>query len=429
MSLATEEDWVLEGSPSPDEATAASQVPAKTIVLIEFLMSGHHAGWLVQFAVSLLRAGFQVYCFCPDPEWMKSQIHALPPAMASRFRSGALAQAVFPDLRPKQVRSSAEAFFRWRAAAKAIRNAGCSPDLVFFAMFDSLLGVGLTPSLVDGLFPFPWVGLYFHPRYERAGPGAERQPFRRADFSLHATNCRGVAILDEGVADKMRRYMKSKPVSVLPDFVIPAEESPITGWISGIRDRAAGRTIVVAAGSLEKRKGISTLLRLSRREDAAEFFFVFAGSLAVSTFDAEELRMWEEASSSPLGNTFQHPERIESDSEFDQLIAAGDIVYAAYHNFRHSSNLLAKAARFRKPIIVSQGFCMEERARKYSLGAVVLQDDVADSLSALRVLREELKTGARSQEREEGWARYTSDHSVACFEARLAEMLPLAAVT
>lgn len=423
LNLASEDERVAE---PPDTANTPARAHPRTVVLVEYLMSGHHAGWLVQFARSLLGAGCKVHCLCPDPAWVAGQISAHSPESASMFRVGKLDQAVFQFLHPKQLRSSAEAFFRWRAAARAIQESGCNPDLVFFSMFDSLLGVGLTPALVDTLFPFPWMGLYFHPRYERADSGAARPPFRRSDFSLHARNCRGVAILDEGIEDAMRRYVKPKPVFVLPDFIIPSERLPVAGWISEIRKRAGDRTVVVAAGSLEKRKGISTLLRLARRQDASEFYFVFAGKLAACTFDADDLRMWKEAASGPMGNIYQHPGKIESDSEFDQLIAAGDIVYAAYHNFRHSSNLVAKAAHFQKPIVVSRGFCMEERVRRYSLGAVVQQDDENESLDALRTLREELRNGTHRREREAGCARYTQEHSIERFEQRLGEMLPVA---
>ena len=131
--------------------------------------------------------------------------------------------------------------------------------------------------------------------------------------------------------------------------------------------------------------------------------------------------MWREALARPPENCVLRPGRIESDSEFDQLIAAADIVYAAYHDFRHSSNLLAKAARFRHPVVVSRGYCMEERVRRFSLGEVVEQDNEDESLAALRALRREIDVVPPA--RETGFNAYLREHSIARFEERLRDLL------
>lgn len=234
-----------------------------------------------------------------------------------------------------------------------------------------------------------------------------------------------MAVLDEGAAAGLRRYLR-KPVVTLPDFIVPAEAGPPAAWVEQLRARAAGRSIVVAAGSLTQRKGISTLLRLALK-DTGEFLFVFAGQFARDQFTPADGAMWEQAIANPPGNCVLRLGRIESDGEFDQLIAASNIVYAAYHDFKHSSNLLAKAARFRRPVVVSRGYLMEERVRRFSLGEVVAQDDEAASLAALRSLRQEIKNGIVPPARETGFDAYQREHSLERLEERLRELLAVTA--
>jgi hypothetical protein len=61
-------------------------------------------------------------------------------------------------------------------------------------------------------------------------------------------------------------------------------------------------------------------------------------------------------------------------------------LFAAYLNFPHSSNLLTKSALLEKPIIVSEGFLMAERVKKYRMGKVIPEGNVKDGLAAMMSL-------------------------------------------
>ncbi len=381
------------------------------VVLVDFVMSGHHQAWLLQFARSFLNAGCGVHCLCPEPDWMVREIARVAPG--APFTAGFVGRPRLPRIPFPRLRNAAEALLRWRATARAIKS---KPGLVFFAMFDGLFEFGVTPRLVDWLFPHPWAALYFHPGYERT-KGNPRRP--RSDSCLRARNCRAVAVLDHGAAEGLRRYLVSKPVIPFPDFIIPSEKSPSAPWIEEIRARAGDRSVVVSAGALTQRKGIATLLRLARRPDVTEFFFVFAGRFGRDTFTPEEQALWEEALARPPENCLLRFGKIETDSAFDQLIAASDIVYAAYHDFRHSSNLIGKAARFRRPIVVSRGYCMEEWVRRFSLGAVVEERNEEESLAALRALR-------REPDAPRDFEGYMREHSLERFEEQLGALLAAA---
>ena len=97
------------------------------------------------------------------------------------------------------------------------------------------------------------------------------------------------------------------------------------------------------------------------------------------------------------------------------------MLYSAYRNFRHSSNILTKAALFEKPVIVSRGHLMAERVERFRLGVAIEQDSAAECAGALRRL-----CGADRPSAGAGASRfddYLRRHSQASFRAQLAELL------
>ena len=97
------------------------------------------------------------------------------------------------------------------------------------------------------------------------------------------------------------------------------------------------------------------------------------------------------------------------------------MVYAAYKDFPNSSNILTKAAVLKKPVIVSDGYVMAERVRKYGLGEVVTEGDAEDIAKTLkRMLAEGYSENLESRAR---WDEYHSVHAVErlpeCFEQLL----------
>ncbi len=392
----------------------------KTIALVDYQMDGHHGGWLLQFAETLLRQGNRVVCLSPEPEWMLREVQARAPDFAGAFSGIELHNAVFPRIPTVRLREFFETVARWRKLAALIdKHMSRPPDVVCFGMLDGLLTIGLTPRLLTALFPHRWTGIYFHPRAERLHASRRPRPaFLRSDYALQAANCSAVGILDEGIVESVARFVKPKPVLVFPDFSIPAPQSrQVPAWISGIRARAGTRTIVGCIGALSQRKGIFTLLRLVGRKEMADFFFVFAGRFIDSKITAEQRQQWKSLVTNPPDNCLIRPESIPSDTAFDRLIDTCDVLYAAYHRFPHSSNLLVKAAQFRKPIIVSKGYCMEERARKFSLGPTITEDSDQECLAALQSLRDDLSKP--DYQPSEGFERYFQEHST----TRLAESL------
>ena len=92
------------------------------------------------------------------------------------------------------------------------------------------------------------------------------------------------------------------------------------------------------------------------------------------------------------------------------IYAVSDVVVAAYRAFPNSSNALTKAAVFERPIVVSEGYLMAERVRKYRLGEVVPEGDVGALVGAIKkMVKPEYGNHLRSQAR---WEDYRQAHSV-----------------
>jgi len=58
----------------------------------------------------------------------------------------------------------------------------------------------------------------------------------------------------------------------------------------------------------------------------------------------------------------------------NEYIDHADLIFAAYEDFPHSSNILTKAAAFNKFVLVNEGYLMAERIRNYQIGLVIQQN-------------------------------------------------------
>ncbi|ABQ27934.1 glycosyltransferase family protein [Geotalea uraniireducens] len=350
----------------------------KIIALIDGVWTGHHPTYVKLLTETILELGYNVVVFCPNPVEVGDWITENCGEMAGRFCPYEYTEPICQPFLPGVVKTTRQ----WKAAALAIKkaaaNTGILPDLVFFTYLDGYFAKHLKPWIVDAVFPYVWSGLYFAP--ERL-----RVPTPVRDAPLFSSGCKSVALLDEGVKETLEREL-AKPVISFPDFAdlsAPDMNYPVVGQI---KERARGRKIVGLFGCIDKRKGTLMLVEVAKKLVDEGLFFVFAGVFYKYTFTRKELDHIENFIASCPSNCFFHLGFIPDEPSFNALVCASDIVFAAYQKFYHSSNLLTKAASFKKAIIVSDGFCMAERVRKFRLGKVIKQDDVDACIRAIRQL-------------------------------------------
>lgn len=364
----------------------------KTIALIDPFWTGHHSTYLKLFAKAMLSLGHTVMAFCPHPHEVTEWVAANCEQSSARFQGFELKEPKPSSFPYQPVQKALNDMSLWRSAAQAIKKArrstGARPDLVFLAYLDDYLGNYDSPRMIDLLFPYPWTGLYFNPWYLRQ---YEREsdilgPSSQFDVEALAKRCRGIGLLDEGIADRMRERLPGKRVVVLPDIADDSPPDPDFPLYREIVARAKGRKIVSLLGGIAKRKGVLTLLEAAEQLRSDDCFFVFAGPLIEQAFDSGEVPYIRRIAADPPENCLFHFGFIPGEARFNALVTLSDILFAGYVNFPHSSNLLTKAALFEKPVIASREYCMGERVEAFRLGECIGEGNVSECVAALRRL-------------------------------------------
>ncbi len=377
----------------------------KTIALIDPYQGGHHLAYLRLFSQALLQLNCRVMTFSYEPEGLGEWINCHCPGMVEQFHAFEM-RPLQPSSIPLlgRVRSIpgigpvpqfTGILGKWRQAANTIQAAsnqvGYEPDLVFFDWLDSYFNHYLTHHFIDRVFPYSWSGLYFRPGHQRFG--RRSLPFLKITLPHHALarsrNCTAVGVVDEWIVDELQRELKT-PIVAFPDFTDEAAPDLDYDVVHQIRDQARGRKIIGLVGALSKRKGIVTLLKTALNTQDKDWFFIFVGSLKEKQYHQdydqqfpEEYQWIRTTAESQPDNCFFHFQRIPDESQFNALIEVCDVVFAAYENFPYSSNVLTKAAAFRKPVVASQGFCMGKRVERYQIGITIPEGNVEGCIEAL----------------------------------------------
>ncbi|MGF1491692.1 MAG: glycosyltransferase [Microcoleaceae cyanobacterium] len=389
---------------------------SKTIVLFDSYQGGHHLTYLRLFSQSLLELGCRVLAFYPQPEEIQTWINHHFQNKADHFYAfkirtpEPLSYPVVGRL-PQPV----AVLEGWQYAAKVIERAASAvqlvPDLVFFNWVDSYFSHYLTHHLTDRVFPYHWSGIYFQPgdlRYEKHSLPILNIPLAHYGVA-RSSHCRSLGVLDETITQDLQAKIPN-PVVAFPD--VTDESAPDLSYpvLQEIRYKAAGRKIVGLIGSLNKRKGLLTLLKAAEQVQDSNLFFVFAGNYSEYGMSEQERQIVQEKINANPENCFFYFKYIPDEPQFNALITSCDILFAAYENFPYSSNILTKAAVFKKPVIVSRGFCMGKRVEKFKLGLTIPEQDTSACIQALLDL--ETGWGAETAEFKPEFEEYHQFHSV-----------------
>ena len=238
-----------------------SGMPTRTIALVDGFDDGHHLTYQRQMVRAWLAQGHRVIALVPDPARAAGR-GADPGAQlaAYPFRH---TSAASPFWRLRKVWRPLAA---WQHAARAVRAAeresGWRVDLVFFAWLDDYI-VGLAPLcrfIAPVLFRYPWSGLFFHPWHLRAPAGDAEAHYAVSTGMLRTRRCRGVAVLDEGVAAQLEERIR-KPVIALPDATDDALPPTEPERVRRLDAAARGRKVIGLMGELSRRKGVVAFLR------------------------------------------------------------------------------------------------------------------------------------------------------------------------
>ena len=402
------------------------------VALVDWNRSGHHPTFFNHLVLALEELGIDVLALCPDPEAAASMA-ALTRCAASpsprghtEFDSIEVPSERLRSLRPRRIGAIDWTIRHFRGIENRViaweRRNGRKADLIFHAcIYDrDFQWIHYAAPLLR----LPWSGLYLHAlSYRMPGhphPVTRSIPRPRQMFSHRL--CRGVAVLDEGIVDAMSRDI-GKPVIAFPDpaderIEADAEERVLGDELTTFAD---GRPVVGLFGHLQKSKGLQAFLEAARMPAAAGVCFAMAGEMLWPP-DPDEKQRWIELMHG-VPNLWLHLERIPTEPALAHLMAACDALAACYVDFPHSSGIQAKAAILQKPLIVSDGFLMAERVRRFRMGAVVPQNQPTQLLDAILDITSDAAAWiGRSRPL---WQEYVSEHCHQRLRQQLGKLIGL----
>lgn len=396
----------------------------KSIALVDWHWAGHHPTFFKHFIRAFNEMGIHVVALCPEPTQARDLAGQTNASAGTHYMKICVPKERFGFIRPRRLNSIDWTIRHFRGIENRIlawqRETGGKVDAVFHAcVYDRDF------QWIRHATPFlrlPWAGLYLHAMsYRMPGtphPLTQRVPKPRGMFGNRL--CRAVAVLDEGIADRMANDI-GKPVVALPDIADARTSASAGEKLLGdaLKRHAAGRPIVGLFGHLQKSKGLTSFLEAAQLPAASGLCFALCGQMLWPADSAEAARVRELMAACP--NLWTHLERVPTEAALNHAMAACDVIAAAYVDFPHSSGIQAKAASLGKPIIVSSGHLMAERAERYRMGAVVRQNDPHDLLRAvLEITSDPAGWMNRTQPL---WDEYLDEHSFAKFRDQLAKLL------
>jgi glycosyltransferase involved in cell wall biosynthesis len=404
----------------------------RTIALVEWNWMGHHPTQFAYFVLALEESGINVLAFCPNPDEARRNIDGLRCQHGSGksncgqtvYREVTVPSRRFRHIRPGRISSIDWTIRHFRSiermAKEAAKESGKQLDLIFYAcIYDWDF------EWIHAAKPFlnlPWSGHYLHARsFRMAGrpnPVTGNLPCPEKMFG--GTLCKGITILDEGIVEQVTNSI-GKTVVALPDLTDERTALNVEDQILGgkLKEFAAGRPIVGLFGYLQKSKGILTFLEAARTSTASDICFALGGEVLWPSDRSETNQIQRALAECP--NVWNHLARIPGETRLNHLMSVCDVLFAAYLDFPHSSGIQSKAAALKKPLIVSDGFLMAERGRRFNMGEVIPQGNAPALVEA--ILRMTNDPTAWMANNKPLWKDYCREHSFERLKTSLKELL------
>ena len=372
-----------------------------------------------------------VLALCPHPEEARMAVSRLRETvpLAHDYTPAEFRQ--MPEVRaarwlPARLRSIEHSIKHFRAIERVVRqweaeSAVTGSEIFYACMYDWDFEHF---RYAHPLLGKPWSGLCIRPAdtpdHSRTSKGRRVTPY--VDCISHDKKLRTLATLDEGIQNALAERVK-RPVVVFPDFA--DDRMPGSAIESQLSERlrafARNRPIVGLFGHLQRSKGLTTFCAAAQEPSLADVCFAAGGEVDWLSFSPDERRSLQ-SSLADSHNVWTHFARIPDEPRLNGLLATCSVLFAAYINFPHSSNILAKAAVLEKPVVVSDRSLMAERVRRFRLGEVVPEGDVnAINAAILRMTRD---LDAWVDEHKPDWQSYRRRHSFHSLKAAFSEIFP-----
>lgn len=388
------------------------------IFIVDIYLTGHHISYLSLFERAFQKLSFETFVLIPGNKLDDANVQGFKFDLSSEVFFFELPKA---SVKRTRIGSRDQLLEMWRVVAEKIKEVSFTlgaVGLVYFPYMDPFMGPYLSLRSLDSAFPYSWSGLIMNPQNCRS-----KMPYswlRKSILSPHhllkSKNCKAVFLFDQFCAERIYNETQKKVV-VIPDVIDDVEPNRNYWLYKKVKNQANGRKIISLLGSLSKRKGMLALLNAVDLDMKSEHLFLIAGKLDIASFNAVELNKIKEIVERNLHKIVYSPDRIPTEADFNALVSVSDIIYAAYIDFSASSNLITKAATFSKPIMVSEGYLMEEIVSEYKLGVAIQQDNPIKILEGLNHMKSEaFQQGFEKTNRIE---KFNQEHSEEFLTAKL----------
>lgn len=362
------------------------------IILVEPNLSGHHKVYLEEFYKTLKSLGCNISVLSTKNILCSKKIKYIKPLKLSQNNIAKKSQVCINFI---------ICVINLLSIRCKIKKNG---RLIFFCCIDDYMNELMPMLLFNIIFPYKFSGLLLSPRKSKIYLGLNRLNILKSKY------CSSIGVLDKFSYDYVEKYQKN--VVGFPDFAIKTRPNNKYELSLAIKRKAGQRKIISLLGALDERKGYKTLIEASKILPRDKYFFVLAGKSFMSKDIENSIqKTFEENDNGIFDGTY-----IPSEEDFDQLVLISDVIFAAYINFSQSSNMFAKASLYKKPLIVSKGYYMEEVLSKYNLGESIEQRSAQECAKAIKNL-------CRVNTNVYGWEEYLKDNSIDCLKNSFEKIL------
>ncbi|MDQ8188858.1 hypothetical protein [Roseibacillus persicicus] len=346
------------------------------VAVIETNDGGHNRWYFECHLCSLLRLGHEVIAIAPFAREVVSGLEMALQDRVTAFDFGQFSkfERIILRVLSKKNSFSAASYFRQRRLEKLLSTAEKESGPIDFVFYGCLWIAELSGSIsLIERAGRAWGGLCLHLPQFRAPAEISFRTSGDLAKVFSSPHCVGICLLDEFAVPWLKERVSSK-VLAHPEIVHVAKSERTNSFARLLRERAKGRPIVSISGHLVKTKGVEEFIRLAFERRFEKLFFVVVGApgqLAQAT-----IAKLEASAQGEVENVYARLERIADEDEFNGVFAASDLIWAAYRHFPNSSGIQGKAAMFGAPCVVSDGYLMAERNRRYSLGPIVEEGNI-----------------------------------------------------
>ena len=299
-------------------------------------------------------------------------------------------------LHPKLIISHLDPLIFSRDIAILKASLSSPPDLIlnmYIDQFDTDIGRWSKFSQISN---FNWLCIHFD----------TYRNFLNHEFAI-SDRLKGVLHINEDMRSPEKSLYKW-----IPDVTLTLSSGIYSNEIQSIKRRAKGRKIVFLGGAISGDKNLSIWYETIFRSDPKKWFFLQVGRIDRSTLTEQDLFYLAKIEQENPENLIILNQYVEDELVFNSYLEVCDIVWCLYRSFKRSSNLLNKAATFRKPVLVSLGHLMGERAQQFKIGIVASENDSQSVINALNNICSESFV-------EKNFSAYTKQFGLDAFERAL----------